>query len=610
MGDRVFDPRRGLALHVPQGRPQTAEVAQAGRRWQTWQTHALGANSLLAKAGEHVPLLADGLVCLHKYRGQTEAEERARAFSLQKHLSKDGALTKLAELLPGSNLLAAAMLHIRGHHREAQEALNLLKNWRDCGSADGALAKVAEMLPGVDVIAFGVHVNAGNFAQALRSISKTQWTDVTGDVIISFDLATLHGFSVSDIQASNLEVIPVASFMYGGLLDIVTNLIEVNSRGQKRSRFLRAAAARSPTNPVHRVKETLLGCCNEALEDLTQETLPEMIPELLDSAAMAATSYFQSQKGYMSFLLPKALPAKPHELEKEFQRSLEKVTVCHKRAIPVEVVRQKEIGKFGSAEVIATSTCCLGLGLQSAGLACLAGCFCGFSQLRRWLQRQFVPLVNSQNEQAWNDATKEPTQVFIRRPSPMEAEKSESQPSDRRMPFALIAELRGEAAERLSAALGRYFCHEMPLMKLLGHRGFHLLRRWMMGLLTPCSDGFDGVPVVPLVLHAEVGEGLYSICGQGLWLPSMSFALVLECHLSAEPFVSTIQIVVTDDLVDQVLDVLQTGIRGIDLRQLDTRLGGFAEPINLHCKALLSWPQASSPRLDLRDIKIHLQLPS
>lgn len=602
MGDRVFDPRRGLALHVPQGRPQTAEVAQAGRRWQTWQTHALGANSLLAKAGEHVPLLADGLVCLHKYRGQTEAEERARAFSLQKHLSKDGALTKLADLLPGSNLLAAAMLHIRGHHREAQEALNLLKNWRDCGSADGALAKVAEMLPGVDVIAFGVHVNAGNFAQALRSISKTQWTDVTGDVIISFDLATLHGFSVSDIQASNLEVIPVASFMYGGLLDIVTNLIEVNSRGQKRSRFLRAAAARSPTNPVHRVKETLLGCCNEALEDLTQETLPEMIPELLDSAAMAATSYFQSQKGYMSFLLPKALPAKPHELEK--------VTVCHKRAIPVEVVRQKEIGKFGSAEVIATSTCCLGLGLHSAGLACLAGCFCGFSQLRRWLQRQFVPLVNSQNEQAWNDATKEPTQVFIRRPSPMEAEKSESQPSDRRMPFALIAELRGEAAERLSAALGRYFCHEMPLMKLLGHRGFHLLRRWMMGLLTPCSDGFDGVPVVPLVLHAEVGEGLYSICGQGLWLPSMSFALVLECHLSAEPFVSTIQIVVTDDLVDQVLDVLQTGIRGIDLRQLDTRLGGFAEPINLHCKALLSWPQASSPRLDLRDIKIHLQLPS
>lgn len=38
-------------------------------------------------------------------------------------MAQTGALTKLAELLPGSNLLAAAMLHARGHHREAQEAL-------------------------------------------------------------------------------------------------------------------------------------------------------------------------------------------------------------------------------------------------------------------------------------------------------------------------------------------------------------------------------------------------------------------------------------------------------------------------------------------------------
>ena len=115
--------------------------------------------------------------------------------------------------------------------------------------------------------------------------------------------------------------------------------------------FLRPVG--SPTNPVHRVKETLLASCNEALEDLISETLPEMIPELLDSAAMepwtstgvsivsigekkrkrnwsnlepnleiygeteAATSYFQSQRGCLvSLLLPKALP-KAHDLEKE-----------------------------------------------------------------------------------------------------------------------------------------------------------------------------------------------------------------------------------------------------------------------------------------------------
>jgi len=597
------DARRGVALH-PQGIPETTAFAQAGRA-RTWHTHALGANGILAKAGEHVPLLADGLVCLHKYRGQTEAEERARAFSLQKHLSKDGALTKLAELLPGSNLLAAAMLHMQGHHREAQEALNLLKHWRDCGSADGALAKVAEMLPGVDVIAFGVHINGGNFAQALRSISKTRWTDVTGDVILTFDIGSLD-LSVADIQVSNFEIIPVASFMYGGLLDIVINLIEVNSRGQKRSRFGQFQFQPSPKsrNPVHRAKETLIATCNSTLQGLLQDSLPEMIPETLESAVNAINSYLRTQRGWMSFLLPKELSKKPHEVEKEFRSSLAKITVSHKRAIPASVLPQKDVPKFGCAEGVASSFACLGIGLHSVGLASIAGCFCGFSQLRHWLQRQFVPFVNSHNAQAWDDATKEPKEVFVRS-SPLD---KEALPENRsRMPFSLVAELKGEPAKRLAAEIGRYFCSEIPLVKLVGQRGFHLLQHWMIGLLT---QSIDGQPVVPIVLHAEVAEGLYSICGETLWLPSFFFALVLECHLSSEPCVPAIQIVVTDDIIDQVLDVLQTGLQGVDMRKLDSRLAGFTEPINLHCQAVLSWPHASSPRLDVRDIKVHLEIPS
>ncbi|CAE7774226.1 DUSP13 [Symbiodinium pilosum] len=187
----------------------------------------LGHNGFLMKAGEHLPLVADGLRCYHKFKGQTEAEERARAYSLQRYLGKDGALVKVAELLPGSNLIASAMLDLRGHHQEAQEALNLLKNWQQCGSPDGPLAKVAEMLPGVDVIAFGIHVQSGNFAQALRSISKTRWTTITGDsVVINMMVETLHGWTITNLEVVNLDVDPVASFMYGGLLDVVMLLIE------------------------------------------------------------------------------------------------------------------------------------------------------------------------------------------------------------------------------------------------------------------------------------------------------------------------------------------------------------------------------------------------
>ena len=53
-------------------------MGRAGRpceaRGRAWSHHPFGANGLLAKAGEHVPLLADGLVCLHKYRGQSKPQ--------------------------------------------------------------------------------------------------------------------------------------------------------------------------------------------------------------------------------------------------------------------------------------------------------------------------------------------------------------------------------------------------------------------------------------------------------------------------------------------------------------------------------------------------------
>lgn len=564
---------------------------------RTW--NALGANGLLAKAGEHVPLLADGLVCLHKYRGQTEAEERARAFSLQKHLSKTGALTKLAELLPGSNLIAAAMLHFRGHHREAQEALNLLKNWRDCGSADGALAKVAEMLPGVDVIAFGVHVNAGNFAQALRSISKTRWTDVTGDVILAFDVTTFQELSVTDIQASNFGVIPVASFMYGGLLDIIMNLIEVNSRGQKRSKgFSLGHASPGSRNPVHRAKENLVASCNDMLSGLLQDTLPEMIPDTLDSALSASNSFLQKGIGW-SLFLPKVLPSSP-QLQQEFQQSLAKVTVRHKRVIPVSAVSQKQVPGFGCGEGVAGGAFCLGVGLHSLGLACLAGCAVTCLQFGRWLQRQFVPFVNDYNAQAWEDATKEPTQVFARQHVQAKADNG------RRMPFCVVAEVQDQCAQRLVVALGEHVCNEMPIVKLVGQRGFRRIWRWALGLVTA---SIDGLPAVPLVLPVEVAEGLYSICGETLWLPSLSFAIIFECLFEREPAVSSCQVIITDDLVDQVLDVVQTGLRAIDLRTWDPRLSGFAEPVNLHCEASLSWPQPSTPRLDVQGIKLHLEFP-
>eukprot|EP00439_Symbiodinium_sp_Y106_P031742 s6088_g3.t2 len=267
----------------------------------------LGPNGFLIKAGEHLPLVADGLRCYHKFKGQIEAEERARAFSLQRYLAKDGALVKVAELLPGSNLIASAMLDLRGHHQEAQEALNLLKNWRQCGSPDGPLAKVAEMLPGVDVIAFGIHVQSGNFAQALRSISKTRWTTITGESIVLTMMAeTLHDWTITDLEVVKLDIDPVASFMYGGLLDVVTLLIEVNSQGQQRSR---ARARRVRLN-------------SPRLDGKPHRGLRSAIPAVPPSTAAAATWSRIDDLGGGLFLCGAAALENRAELERLGIRSI------------------------------------------------------------------------------------------------------------------------------------------------------------------------------------------------------------------------------------------------------------------------------------------------
>eukprot|EP00913_Durusdinium_trenchii_P027303 g25614.t1 len=213
------------------------------------------------------------------------------------------------------------------------------------------------------------------------------------------------------------------------------------------------------------------------LSGLLQDTLPEMIPDTLDSALSASNSFLQ--KGI-------------EQIVQEFQQSLAKVTVRHKRVIPVSAVSQKQVPGFGCGEGVAGGAFC-------KGLACLAGCAVTCLQFGRWLQRQFVPFVNDYNAQvlwffsvlfflflllcfetqAWEDATKEPTQVFARQHVQAKADNG------RRMPFCVVAEVQDQCAQRLVVALGEHVCNEMPIVKLVGQRGFRRIWRWQLGRSIP-----------------------------------------------------------------------------------------------------------------------------
>ncbi|CAE8737650.1 unnamed protein product, partial [Polarella glacialis] len=584
----------------------------------------LGANGFITKVGEHIPVLADGIRCLHHFKGQTEAEERARAHSLQKHLSKDGALVKLAELLPGSNLIAATVLDFQGHHEEAEHALDLLHNWRNFGSADGALARVAMMVPGVDVIAFGLHANAGNFAQAVRSISKTRWVDLKGDsVVVLLKTSSLHDFEIEGIEVAELVIRPTATFIGGGLLDLCANLLEVNQHGQRRWSVKSWA------------KDSIIGMANHSLHNSYQQ-LVEMVPSMGSLAMKNLNSVLAdlcAKSLLMRMLLPQALPTSPQLLQ-DLQQSIPRLSARHGR-LSVQAVRASPGNPSRSAKSASPAPvlCVMGLGLawhSVSSLACLAGiasigCAAGLG-LGRTIRRLFVPWLNDQNEEAWAAGAATPAPVFIRH-GPAQASSSSAASSSRAKgyagpngqgcrsdttdngenePNAAIIELPCEDVLRLTSHFCSSFFAKMPLCRLLGERLFSSLK----GMLVRClADSVDGTSTVPFVLNMQVPEQVSLVNGTPVWLPKLHFVVVADVRLDPDgPYLACARLAVRDDVINQVLDVLSTQIASMDLRDLDHRLASFTEPVHLESEVVLSWSKRGDARLEIHNLKMHLGL--
>eukprot|EP00930_Biecheleria_cincta_P035130 TRINITY_DN24195_c0_g1_i1.p1 TRINITY_DN24195_c0_g1~~TRINITY_DN24195_c0_g1_i1.p1 ORF type:complete len:692 (-),score=144.42 TRINITY_DN24195_c0_g1_i1:265-2340(-) len=603
-------------VHAARGHDEELQRAQ--------ERNPLGSNGILTKAGEHLPLLADGIRCLHKWKGDTDAEERARAHSLEKYLSKDGALVKVAELLPGSNLIASAVLDLRGHHSEAAQALDLLGNWKKFGGADGALAKVAEMLPATDVIAFGLHTAHGHFAHALRSITKTRWVDIRGDSIcILLSTESLRLLQITNMQVVNLDLKPMATVLWGGLIDQCIHLLEVDSSGNERVRrrqLRRGDDSQQRSGARSWAKDSLVSSLNETLSNVFEETLPDMVPDLAKMTADSInTTLAQYRKGslLMKCVLPKVLPSPPPTaFVQEISDGLPKIALRHAQLFPPSALRSKQPspGRLGVPEVAAAvSGCsllaCLGLGFHTGPLACMAGCFAGLGVLGRKARRQFVPLINSMNAEAYAGAIKPPKQILADRSGGAMASQGRQQENS--IPETVTAVLPNEHVLRLASLIKDHVFAKLPVVQFLGgacEGGLaFFLERWLIRCL---SEEVDGPPVVPVVVHVEVPAGMFNVVGEQIWLPSFSIAAFLDCELCpGKPYVTQVRLAMIDAHIEQILDVLQIEAGAIDLRTLDPRLDGFAEPINLLAQVKLSWPQASLLRIDIRNLKVHLSLP-
>lgn len=404
-------------VHRARGREHQLERAR--------ERNPLGTDGYITKFGEHIPVVADGIRAIHHIRGQSEAEERARAFSLSKMLSKDGAITKLAELLPVSNLLAAGVLELKGEREEAAKALDIKANWMEIGNADGALARVAELLPGVDIVAFGIMMNNGNYASALRTLTKTRWVDITADcVTVLVRAGKSADWLVLDIE-SDLEVRPKAATLSGGLLDIFIHLLDFNSLNEKRWpwRRLRSRGAeevrkrfgmRGVAQSVKLTKANeVLGLIVASITDRTPELLGWTIElanwsrnEWEPKAASSRRIMRAVRVLFPSMTNPPA-PSAGASLIQAIQDSLAEVTAVH-GPMPRRTIEEssRERPKTWMPEACGAVSClsCFSMaacGVHAGPLACLTGCVAAATAAHRTVKANLVRWLNSSNDAVW-----------------------------------------------------------------------------------------------------------------------------------------------------------------------------------------------------------------
>ncbi|CAE7244867.1 odh [Symbiodinium natans] len=222
------------AEHVPIVNSVVQAVHKAGDDGEALQRarsrDPIGSHGYLTKVFEHIPLVSDGMVAIHKYHGEDLAAERARGYSLAKLLSKDGAITRVAELVPGSNLVAVLGHYMNGDKERAARAMNLvdspLVGWSSIDDPNSGLWQVAELIPGTDAVAFAVHLQSGHYAQALRSITKTSWVNVmTSEMTFFIHCPAACETWCEKVDILQVDVLPRQLSLVVGLSDVVTNFL-------------------------------------------------------------------------------------------------------------------------------------------------------------------------------------------------------------------------------------------------------------------------------------------------------------------------------------------------------------------------------------------------
>lgn len=588
----------------------------------------IGSHGYLTKVFEHIPLVSDGMVAIHKYHGEDLAAERARGYSLAKLLSKDGAITRVAELVPGSNLVAVLGHYMNGDKERAARAMNLVDSWSSLDDPNSGLWQVAELFPGADAVAFAVHLQSGHYAQALRSVTKTSYVNVMITEMTFF----IHCPAASEtccceVEIHEVDVLPRQLSLVVGLSDLVTNFLREDWEGHLRDIRDPEALAPAPQMTAMDLSKELVKAVVDDFVALKIHYLISNVPTYLDWLVEYLSTdllprYRQESLSWRA-LAPGKLPTPSEEEKEEVRQTCPTLTVRHRPLDAPDPIRLKPrplSGACGCLSLTAVAAAC-GLGTKVGAAACLGAAAAGAADLARSAVRYAVGCVSADNARRWRTAVVEPQPDFgATSPGACASQSSSpagsdppSQPID--APPAessgVVLEIPRGEVDRLNPFACDYVRRSMFPSSATSSLCACLepfTRKWLISTVSEAVES-----PVPLVLEVDLDPWQVPLEGYNfdLQMPSMRFALVVHVDISDKRarFVRAFCAFPTE-LIDNIARCLQDQIRQWDVREMDPRFDGFTQPAHVDLELQASWGAPSLLRLTARNLSCRLDLPA
>jgi len=334
---------------------------------------------------------------------------------------------RLAELMPITNLIPAAVHEASGDREAALRALNLVEGWSQAFEPDSAFTRVAELLPGADLYAFAVHVQAGFYAQALRSLTKTSWVNVAADTAtLTIDCSSLKDLLCVGTEMTGVAVQPRQFSLVVGLKDVLTSFLIIDKEGHRRVLRTGVDLERLGQGP------DAMKLTRELLESLVNEKMTRSVtrfndnmPQRLDWLQEVFNWYIpqwrsQSRLHFAAWpSCPAPLPRVPKEFVEACQESMPWIQFRHGPLPEVRPTRIRPGRQSRNFATAASAVGCfsavgaLGVGAKVSPLLCIAGLVAGASELGRMAVRRTAALLDTSNSTVWANVVSAPQPRWV-----------------------------------------------------------------------------------------------------------------------------------------------------------------------------------------------------